>query len=308
MKNIKLLLLLLLSSASLGWGASFSSAGRGTTAASFLKLGAGARAASMGEGYSAVVDEASAVYWNPAAINRIGRRSATFMHASYLNSSMFDYAAFAQSLGPTNGWGVAIQHFSAGDIDQLDDNGSQVGTFNPSDTALSLSYAQSLGGLSVGVTGKFIQSKILDSAQALAMDIGVLTPAYFNDTLRLAVTVTNLGTKMKFEQKSEDLPMAIRFGSAFRLLDQWTVGADFGVPNDNQPFIAAGTEYNIPLGDALTLSGRCGYNSRSVVNSDQYAGIAFGFGLGYRKLSLDYGFLPFGSFGLVHRISITRKF
>jgi hypothetical protein len=308
MKILKLALLAVLLPA-LSWGAaSFSSAGRGTTAAGFLKLGVGARATAMGEGYSAIVDEASAVYWNPAAINRIGKRSVTFMHASYLNTSVFNYAAFAQSLGPTSGWGVGIQHFSAGDIEQLDDNGAQVGTFNPNDVALSLSYARQLGPISLGMTGKFIQSKIIDSAQALAMDFGVLTPAYFNDTMRLSMTVVNLGTKMKFEDKAEDLPMSVRFGSAFNVTDQWVAAADLGFPNDNAPFLAAGTEYNVPLGDALSFSGRCGYNSRSVVNSDQYAGIAFGFGLGYRKLSFDYGFLPFGSFGLVHRISLTRKF
>ena len=91
--------------------------------------------------------------------------------------------------------------------------------------ALSVSYARQLAGLSFGVTGKFIQSKILDSAQAMAMDFGALTPTFFGDTLRLSMTVTNLGTKMKFEEKAEDLPMAIRFGSAFRLSDQWSAGS-----------------------------------------------------------------------------------
>ena len=38
----------------------------GTTAAQFLKIGIGARALAMGGAYSAVSDDATALYWNPA--------------------------------------------------------------------------------------------------------------------------------------------------------------------------------------------------------------------------------------------------
>ncbi len=51
--------------------AAFSSSDKGTTAASFLKLGAGARQAGMGDGGAASVDDASAMYWNPAALIRV---------------------------------------------------------------------------------------------------------------------------------------------------------------------------------------------------------------------------------------------
>ena len=37
----------------------------GTTAAQFLKIGIGARALALGGAYSAIADDASALYWNP---------------------------------------------------------------------------------------------------------------------------------------------------------------------------------------------------------------------------------------------------
>jgi hypothetical protein len=170
-------------------------------------------------------------------------------------------------------------------------------------------YARLLGGLSVGMNGKFIQSTIVDSAQAFAVDFGLLTPPLLGEHMRLSFTAVNLGSKIKFDQASEDLPMAFRFGSAFKLSGHWSASADLAFPNDNKPYLAFGTELGLPLGDTVSMVGRMGYNSRSEVNnSEKMSGVALGFGLGFSKLSFDYGFLPFGSSGFVHRVSITRKF
>ena len=48
------------------------SGGQDTTdAASFLKIGAGARAIALGSAFVAVADDASAVYWNPAGMTQL---------------------------------------------------------------------------------------------------------------------------------------------------------------------------------------------------------------------------------------------
>ena len=196
MRILGLLALLLAAPAS---SANFSSSAQGTTTAEFLQLGVGARAVAMGEAYSAAADDAGAMYWNPAALTNIKNRSATFMHAAYIGSSYFDYAAYGQNLGSKGAYGVGLQYFSAGGIAQTDATGTDVGTFNPYDLAFSLGYARKLDGLgpqflngySIGLAGKFIQSRILTMAQTEALDFGMLSPAYLDGRLNLAFTMTN---------------------------------------------------------------------------------------------------------------------
>src|SRR5580693_1619639 len=120
----------------LPWGmsfAAFSSDATGTTTADFLKLGVGARADAMGGAYSAVADEATALYWNPGALTRIPEKSAsaTLMHAPYVASSFFDYVGFAKNTNGSNAWGTGLQYFSAGTITETDNNGFEQGSFTP---------------------------------------------------------------------------------------------------------------------------------------------------------------------------------
>ena len=293
---------------------SFTSSGRGTTTADFLTLGVGARATAMGEAYSAVVDEAGAVYWNPAALTRIPNASATFMHAAYIGSSYFDYGAFAKNLGKLGSIGAGVQYFSAGSIAATDATGSDAGTLTPYDLALSLAYAHKLDGLgpldgfSVGVTGKFVESKIVTSARTFAADAGILSPPFFNERLRLALTAVNLGGTMKFDQATEQLPVIVRFGSSFKITPAWLASVDASAPRNDHPYVGLGTEYWLVNGKDWGFSGRAGFNSETIGSIDGFSGIAVGFGLRLRGLAMDYGFVPYGGIGQAHRISITYNF
>ena len=144
-----------------GWsaGQSFSFAAKGTAAAQFLELGVGGRAMSMGGACTAVADGADALYWNPAGLVRVERNAATFMHAAYLDSSFYDYAAYARNLGDYGAVGLGLQYLNAGSITETDANFNSVGSFTPYDLAASLGYAHRLGGFSLGGAVKYIHSK-----------------------------------------------------------------------------------------------------------------------------------------------------
>jgi hypothetical protein len=262
----------------------------------------------MGEAFSAVADDATALYWNPAGLARIESQTVTFMHAPYLASTYYDYGAYAQRWG-NHAIGFGMQYFSAGSISETDNSDASLGSFTPYDLAVSMGYAYRLSedGLAFGLAGKYIQSKILDTASTFAVDMGVQS-RWYGDRLRLAFTTVNLGGKMKFEQDSESLPLALRYGAAYKITSHWLASTDLVSPKDNQTYLALGTEYGWHVRDGLSLAGRLGYNSLTSGDVSGVTGLAFGFGVGYGRLSFDYAFLPYGGLGITQRISLSMKF
>lgn len=308
MKILRALAVVLLAP-SLGW-CGFNSGSDGTTPLGFLQLGAGARAAALGGAYCALADDATALYWNPAALVRIPGRSAAFMHAAYIDSSFFDYAAFGQKLQGPGAFGFGIQYLSAGKMVQTDETGTDIGSFTPHDLAVSAGYASQVNEFALGLGVKYIRSQILSSAQTGAADLGVLSPPLLSGRLRLAFTMSNLGARVRYESQSEDLPLAVRLGSAYKIRERWTAALDVGLgfPNDSDPAVALGTEYRLPVTEGWTLAARAGLDSRSMGDIDGISGLAFGAGLGHEKLAVDYAAAPMGSLGLTHRMSASLRF
>ncbi len=308
---------LLLSFTAVSQARSFGSSGVGTDAGQFLKIGIGGRAVAMGEAYSAVTDEASALYWNTAGLSRIESKSVVFMHSTYIDSSYFDYVAYGQNLGKYGALGFGIQYFSAGGIEETNNVGVEFGSFTPNDIAFTLGYAYKfenmgalaeINGFSAGMSLKYVRSKIIDTASTVAVDLGILSPAYFNKKLSLALTVANIGGKLKYDAVKEDLPLAIRLGSVYHISDRWLAALDLALPDDNSPYAALGTEYLHPVSETLSIAGRFGINTRTMGDINGITGFNFGLGFILPKWSFDYALVPFGGVATTHRLSVSAKF
>lgn len=283
----------------------FQSGDKGTSGAQFLKLGAGARAAGMGEACSAFAEDADALYWNPAALTNIPGRAVSFSHAALFSELGYDFFGYAQPLGG-GAIGAAVQYLSAGKVMETDDLGFETGgTMRPRDMAASLAYARNFGGTALGLSVKYIDSRLDASASAFAADIGALVS--LSPRLQLAAVAQNLGGKLKFDVESEPLPVNFKLGSSLGLGTAWLGALDVNFPRDNKPFAALGTEYRFSTGKEWAFSGRLGYNTRAV-GEISGAGLSLGGGAGFRSTRLDYAFTPFGAIGAVHMVSLMAGF
>lgn len=303
-------LVVLLSAALLRAGG-YSGSAAGTSSGKFLAFGSSARAAAMGEAYSAVARGADAVRYNPAAMVRIEANSVEVMHANYLAGTFLDQAAFAGRLGPGQALGISALQMSYGSIPRTDETGYQTGTAHPAGLALTGAYAhklESLGGSAIGISLSYIGATIVSSARTFAVSLGLLSPVFGPHEAQLSLVAENLTGALKFDQKTDPLPTAYKLGGIMRLRTDWLLGLDLAAPRDNAPYAAIGTEkwFNARPGTKLAI--RAGYNMRSSKDLGGLAGFAAGIGISCSSLALDYALIPFGGLGCSHKLTLGFKF
>lgn len=278
----------------------------GTSTANFLKLGAGARSAGMGEAFVGVSDDATAVYWNPGGLSQVKDRSLSIMHAVWFEDIFYDWISYVHPANKIGTFGLGIQYLSYGDIKETDETGLIVSNFNPSNIAATVSYARKIFGISIGINAKYISSKITKTAYALAGDIGIMWKSK-KDKISVGLVGQNLGMKMKFVDEEASLPAAIKIGGAYKVRNNWIAALDVSAPLDNEIYISAGSEYNYKINNKMILGLRAGYGTKA-----KYVGglnsLTAGIGINYLSYSLDYAFLPLGNLGNTHRISFSVRF
>lgn len=270
----------------------------------FLTMGAGARALAMGEAATATTEDATALFWNPASLLSVKSQSASFMHAAAIENSFYDHVAYARRQA-TSAWGASLQYFSPGPVDKTDITGEKTGSLNPNDLALTGGYARSIDGYGVGGSVKYVQSTLIDTARAFALDGGAMTPPFFGQKVRAGIALTNLGTKIKYDQESESLPMTIRGGFDLRPWKGWTGALDLVAPKGEDLHFALGGEYRLSVIEEVSLALRGGYSTRDSGGSE---GLSAGIGFGWNRLNVDYAFVSHGDLDPSQVLSVGYNF
>lgn len=265
------------------------SAASGTSggAAPVLRFGTGARAFAMGGAYIAIVNDSSAVYWNPAGLAELSATELTTMHSALFEGTNYDYIGWAMPLN-SGGFGINLINLSTPGI--LNTEGSET---DASTRVLYFGYGQTTGSWSYGATVKYIQEDILGSTgSGWGLDLG--TQLSFNDRWRLGIMLQDVvGTEISWSTGySEDVPLNTRVGLSytnqhFLLVYEVEKALDF-----IQHHI--GFEFNV--NDFLRL--RAGMRG-----SD----FATGIGIIKEQWSFDYAYCA-GDLGNTHRLSFGVKF
>lgn len=276
----------------------------GTTIAQVLEIGVGARACSMGEAFTGLADDFSAIYWNPAGIAQIKDIEFNFMHNNWFQGTRYEFVSsilpLEEELGAVGLSGIILK---VDDIVGRDTEGNFTSNFEAKDSILAVSFGQMENEkLMWGITIKRINLKIEDNkTNKIAFDLGGLYK--FQDAgLTLGAVIQNIGTKMKFIEKNERLPLTMRVGMSYKMPTRRTL-----LTLDLNKSVASDIKLN--LGTEIILSSvsklRFGYNA----TNDADTGITFGLGFKIKDvIELDYAYIPYGELDKTQRISLTSKF
>ena len=305
---------------------------RAQTGFKFLSVSPDARAAAMGDAYSALRVGSSAMFYNPASMAYLTRKF-------HLSAGQIKWIADVNynmgSVALNTDWGVfglSMVAVDYGDFERTiradNDKGFlDVGTYSPSAWAIGFGYAraitdrfsvggniriakQSFGDVPVGLEGASPVNKTFDERSTI-VDFGVLYWTGFK-SLTLALNTRNFSQENKYSEESFELPLTFRIGLAMDLIDftdmdkdahSVILSLDTERPRDFSEQVKIGVDYTI----MKTLSLRAGY----ITPTDEQGislGVGFGRDLGSVDLRVDYAYTDFGVFDNVNRLTLQAGF
>ena len=265
-----------------------------------LKIPVGPRVVATGEAAAGYVNDASALFYNPAGLANVPTFSALFAHNQWLLDMNQEYVAGVYGSEGMGKFGLALDYWGSGSIQGINIRGETIPgyTVSAADWSLDLGYARSFSDFSVGLGLKLIreQNESL-STSAVALDAGAMYKTPLKG-LQAGVSVANLGTKAKLFEESYGLPLEGRLGWRY---DVSIIGImqDFILSGTEKPGIAAGLECR----PVQMLAIRAGYRTGS--DYDGFSGLRAGLGVSWHGIGIDYAYAPYGKLGASHRISIS---
>ena len=286
----------------------------GTVGAQFLKIGIGARATGMGGSFTAVADDASAVYWNPAGISRLSGNIASVNHTVWATDISLTQAAYIFNVGFMPGmFAIQAKAMYLSDMERTtvykpDGDGTY---FDAGDSQFGLTYSRSLTDkFSAGLTASLIHSGLDDlSANAVTFDFGTLYDTGYK-TLRIGFAIQNIGGSLTYidPARAGKVPTIFRVGASMDVVQSGNnallMSAEFSHPPDNSERINLGGEYSFK--DFFFARGgyNFGYDSETLAAG---LGVKFPTSLS-TETRFDYSYTDMSDLGGAHRFSLDIAF
>jgi len=281
----------------------------GTFAGQFLKIGPSARGAAMGNAFSAVADDPSATYWNPAGLVEVQGTAIHIDHMEWPADIKLDYVSYVfktswvpGTLGLT-ARGLTMDPQNERTIYLPDGTGRQ---FDAGDMSFGFSYSQFFTDrFSTGATINLIHMTLADrKVNTATLDFGLLYRIGIRG-MRLGMVVQNMGGEVDFDSRPSKMPIIFKVGlsaTAFDFGPHYMIGSiEFQHPADNKERANVGVEYSFNRFFFLRGGYNAGYDANKLTG---------GFGVEVNtsensRMYVDYAYEDLSELGAAHRFSVS---
>jgi hypothetical protein len=331
-KIVFTLLIIALFSASL-YSAVF--AKTGTASLQFLKLGVDARAIGMGEAYTAVTDDISSVYWNPAGLTGHDRTQIFFSHTNWVAETYHEFVA-ASMVTSYGYFAVFGSFFHTPPMDETtEDNFGPTGrTFTFMNAAAGLTYANAFTDkFSFGITGKYLHETIADqSINSFSVDVG----SKYNTGWRnvcIGMALRNFGADVGYDvnrlddgrpiDHNDPLGHIKKTGNPAKIPMNFSLGVAGDLYRETNQYLIASIQLDncVDREETWNVGGEYNYNNLFLRAGYQinYDAASFAFGVGVRVptrmaiFNIDYAYTDMGRLQedfmtAAHRFSLKMFF
>ncbi|MBN1350063.1 PorV/PorQ family protein [candidate division KSB1 bacterium] len=192
----------------------------GKSGFTFLKLAPSARAAAMGDAFTAVATDASALFWNPAGMTHIQRFAYGFTYGKWIVDSRLTTVAGAYKFGRFAA-GLSAISFSPQEFEEttISAPGGTGRVVSGGDIALGAALAvQFTDKLSFGCKVHWIEETIdHDKTSGFTVDFSTFYRTGFRDMV-LAMAMKNFGPEQKYLYENFKMPLIFNISSAINVV------------------------------------------------------------------------------------------
>lgn len=304
----------------------------GTSGFQFLEIAPSARGAAMGSAFSAIADDASALYYNPAGISCLDKCELLTNGVQYPAGIRIAYAGLVVPISPLIGnIGFSFTSLFLEEAMKVTEpmlggeHGNWTGEyFLCYQYAGQITYAKTLTDrFSAGINLKYVRSTLDDrdntTSQAIGADIGTLYDTQFR-SIKLGIVISNFGPDAAYKSLDatdpdvrdyphESFPLPMSFRIAVSAVP-FHSGANMVIidiegehPNHNYERASIGLEYC--FSDFFFLRGgyRIGHDSEK-----WSAGGGINVPLAVAKIKVDYAYSDYSYLTNIHRLSVSLLF